>query len=128
VYSNEQLEWLDRNIGNQTKKYLPHLHGRRVVNMIPMIYFDDNSVDERPNTVDYINNGMTNFNGYKCDVGLKSLYISYDGEIMLANCFINGSIGNINDPDNIRWPTESVVCNKNLCHCTSDVNIDKQLI
>lgn len=128
VYSNEQLEWLYKNIGNQTKKYLSHLHGRRVVNMIPTVHFNDGIIDEKPNTVDYINNGMTNFNGYKCDVGLKSLYISYDGEIMLANCFINGSIGNINDPDNIRWPTESVVCNKNLCHCTSDVNIDKQLI
>ena len=128
VYSSEQLDWLDKNPGNQNKKYLEHLHGRRVVDMIPTIYFNDNTVDKKPNTVDYINSGMTNFNGYECSVGLKSLYISYDGKIMLANCFINGSIGNINDPDNIQWPVESVVCNKNLCHCTSDVNVDKRLI
>jgi organic radical activating enzyme len=128
VYSSEQLDWLDNNPGNQNTKYLEHLHGRRVVNMIPNIYFNDNTVDEKPNTVDYINSGMTNFNGYECSVGLKSLYISYDGKIMLANCFINGSIGNINDPDNIQWPVGPVVCNKNLCHCTSDVNVDKRLI
>lgn len=127
VYSVDQLKWLEINTGNQSK-FIQHLHGRRVVDMIPTVHFNDGTTDEKPNTVNYINSGMTNFYGYQCDVGLNSLFIGYDGKIMLANCFINGSIGNINDPDNINWPTSSVVCNKQLCHCTSDVNINKQLL
>jgi hypothetical protein len=35
-------------------------------------------------------------------------------------------IGDINDPDNIIWPKDSVICMKDICHCTTDVLITKQ--
>jgi hypothetical protein len=89
---------------------------------------DNNEEISPANCVDFINSGMTNFNGYSCDIGLKSLFISFDGDIFLANCMIGGSIGNINDPDNIQWPVSPVICNKDLCHCTSDVNISKRIV
>lgn len=128
-YTNEQLDWINSNTGNQTKKYLYHLTGKqRVVNMIPKIFFDDGTIDQRPNTVNYINAGMTNFNEYECEVGVKSLFINFNGDVFLANCQIHGAIGNINDPDNIKWPTMPVLCNKNLCHCTSDVEINKKIV
>jgi hypothetical protein len=87
---------------------------------------DDGTVETlNPNVVGYINSGMTNFNGYKCEVGLKEMFIDWRGKVYLGNCLINGAIGSINDPENIKWPTGPTVCNKNLCHCASDVVINK---
>ena len=124
IYTDDQLLWLQNNPG--TARFLPHLHEKiKVANINATIHLDDGTVDERPNTVDYINAGMTNFDGYTCEAGLKSMFISYRGDVYLANCSINGPIGNINQPDEIKWPTQPVVCNRQLCHCTSDVNINK---
>ena len=125
-YNSNQLEWLNANPG--TNRFLPHLHGRTVANINASIYLEDGTVDHKPNTVDYINAGLTNFNGYTCEAGLKELFIDYLGDIYIGNCMMNGSLGNINDFDNIRWPTQPVVCSKNICHCTTDVNINKKLI
>jgi len=77
------------------------------------------------NASDYVNQGMTNFNGYTCEIGLRSLCVKWDGSLYLGNCLVGGMIGNINDPENINWPTESIKCNLNLCDCSSDVNINK---
>lgn len=125
VYTVEQLEWLTANTG--TNRFLPHLHGRAVANINSTIYLEDGTIDTNPNTVDYINAGQTNFNGYVCEAGLKELFIDYLGDVYIGNCMINGSIGNINAPEDIQWPTAAVVCNKNICHCTTDVNINKRL-
>lgn len=126
VYNPAQLEWLTANPG--TNRFLPHLHGRTVANINASIYLEDGTIDNNPNTVDYINAGLTNFKGYSCEAGLKELFIDYLGDIYIGNCMINGPIGNINNPTNITWPTQPVICSKSICHCTTDVNINKKLI
>lgn len=123
-YSQSQLEWLSLHEG--TKRHLAHIPPNKFVPDInSIIHLENGTIDTDPNTVDYINKNMTRFYGYRCMVGLKSLFVDSYGEIYLANCLINGSIGNINDPSNIKWPTQSVICNKDLCQCTTDVNIEK---
>ena len=47
----------------------------------------------------YINSGQTNFKGYVCEVGLKSLFIDHSGEIFLGNCCIGGVQGHMDEPD-----------------------------
>lgn len=130
AYTQQQLDWLSSHPGVPFIDY--ELNSRRgnkpTADINASIYFNDGTIDQTPNTVDYINAGMTNFYGYTCEVGLKSLFVDWKGSIYLGNCLINGPIGNINDPDNINWPTSSVICNKNLCHCTSDVNINKHIL
>ena len=122
-YTEDQLKFFAENTRGDT--ILRHLPDHRIANINATFYFNDNTVDEQPNTVDYTNMGMTNFNGYTCEVGLKSLFVSYLGDVQLANCGIYGSIGNIDNPDNVKWPTAPIVCNKSLCHCSSDININK---
>lgn len=122
-YTEEQLKFFVDNI--RVNKNLPHLVDKRVANINATFYFNDGTEDDEPNTVDYTNMGMTNFKDYTCEVGLKSLFINYLGEIHLANCGIHGPIGNINDPENVKWPTAPTICNKTLCHCSIDVNINK---
>ena len=88
-------------------------------------YFNDGTEQFKSNASDYVNQGMTNFDGYTCEVGLKSLFVRPNGTIYLGNCLVNGKIGNITKPDKIMWPTETVKCNLDICSCSSDVNINK---
>jgi organic radical activating enzyme len=122
-YTDEQLAWFNSN---------PRKNGNvfRLSNKIILtdstFYFDDDTVEKHSNIINYVNAGMTNFYGYTCEIGLKELYIHYTGQIQLGNCSTIGEgIGYIQDVDNIRWPTEPVICNKNLCHCDTSVSINK---
>jgi organic radical activating enzyme len=87
--------------------------------------FDDGSMHDGNNVLDLINSGMTNFKGFTCDIGLKSLFVHFNGTINRGNCSVGMNIGNINEPDKINWPSGPVKCHINLCHCSSDVNISK---
>lgn len=126
VYNSEQLTWFANY--KTVRKNLNHLHNHRYPKICSDVIFDDNSIDTSPNIIDYINSNQTNFNGYECQAGLKLLYVDFLGDVYLANCGINGIIGNINDPINIQWPKDAVICNKNICHCATDVNANKKLI
>jgi organic radical activating enzyme len=125
-YTDEQLQFFIDNA--RIPRILGHLTHVKSPIITPTFYLDDGTIDSKPNTVDYINAGMTNFSGYSCEIGLKALFINYNGDVFLGNCLINGAIGNINSPENIRWPDAPVICNKDLCHCTSDVNINKRML
>jgi organic radical activating enzyme len=125
-YTSEQLQFFIDNA--RIPKTLLHLKSKSTAELGAKFYFDDGTITDTSNPVDYVNSGMTNFNGYVCEAGLKELYISYSGDIYLANCMIGDPIGNINDPENIRWPTQPIVCNRNLCHCTTDIIINKRLV
>jgi organic radical activating enzyme len=122
-YTDEQLEWFYNN--SRDNKLLTHmLPSKPVARINSTIHFDDGTIDEQPNTVEYINSGMTNFFGYTCEIGLKELKVNWMGDVTLGNCDDN-VIGYIGDPDNIKWPKSSVVCDKTICQCTSSVNINK---
>jgi organic radical activating enzyme len=123
TYTPEQEAWFENN--RIPQKHVYHLPNHNFVDLEAKFYFDDGTVDPKPNIVTLINNGQTNFNGYQCEAGLKEMFIDWRGKIYLANCQIGGAIGTINEPEKVRWPTAPVLCNKNLCHCSSDVVINK---
>lgn len=127
VYTEYQLQW-----------FIEHGHHSATTTKFPesnvtypelsaTFRFDDNTVDSNPNIVEYINKGMTNFNGYECSIGLKELFVSWSGDIYLGNCHVGGIIGNINEPSKIKWPTMPSICSKMICHCSTDVVIDKRI-
>jgi hypothetical protein len=123
-YTPEQLAWFDNN-PRQDKMNTSQVYSKKLNPGIGADFQLDTGEFERKHTVDYINRGMTNFKGYKCEIGLKSLFISWDGRIRRGNCSEGGHIGSIDDPDNIQWPDEPVTCSLNICHCTTDVEINK---
>ena len=124
-YTPDQVAWFNTNIGNHSSLILDKFLDRPVLELWADYYLDDGTVDAHGSATDYTNKGMTNFHGYVCEAGIKGLFINAQGDVNLANCEINGTIGNLNAPENIMWPTGPVVCNKNLCHCSSDVNLNK---
>lgn len=77
---------------------------------------------------EYMIAGKTNFNGWRCNAGLESLYAFADGNVYRANCLVGGVIGKIQDLENFKWPKKSIRCNVDLCHCTSDVYYTKRKI
>jgi hypothetical protein len=123
TYSSEQEQWFEDNRINQ--KVIRHLPNHNFVDLTAKFYFDDGTHVDSPNVVTLINNGQTNFNGYSCEAGLKGMFIDWRGKVYLSNCQIGGAIGTINEPEKIKWPTGPVLCNKNLCHCASDVVLNK---
>jgi organic radical activating enzyme len=123
TYSPEQEQWFEDN--RITQKVIRHLPNHNFVDLTAKFYFDDDTHVDAPNVVTLINNGQTNFNGYSCEAGLKAMFIDWRGKIYLSNCQIGGAIGTINEPEKVKWPTGPVICNKNLCHCASDVVINK---
>ena len=127
AYTKEQLEWFDTNEGTHVKfnRYGIKPNKPHVPNISSTYYLNDGEIITNPNASIWVNRNMTNFNGYTCEIGLKSLFVRPDGSIYRGNCLVGGIIGNINSPDKIQWPTEPIKCNVNLCHCSTDVNINK---
>lgn len=73
----------------------------------------------------FISNETNNWNGWKCNAGLEQIVIDFNGSIMRGWCKVGGIIGNTMDPNNIQFPTNSVVCNKTMCHCNFDIMCKK---
>ena len=126
VYTEEQLEWFEKNHGNHNERDLSHLIPPiNPVVILSNYHFDDGNIIEKANASDWVNRGYTNFNGYTCEIGKKSLFVRPNGIIYLGNCLVGGKIGNINKPEKIMWPTDNIKCNIDICSCSTDVNINK---
>ena len=61
--------------------------------------------------------------GYYCTVGINSMVVLPDGKVTLSRCeyLKNKVVGNIFDIDNIKLPTEPIIC-----HLNGDVDQNKR--
>ena len=104
VYNEEQLAWfkdVESSLGHE--KFLETDEKfQRTPDITADFVMDDNTIERGTNTLTYINSGQTNFKGYVCEVGLKSLFIDHSGEIFLGNCCIGGVQGHMDEPDEIQ--------------------------
>ena len=121
-YTAEQLEWFKENqsVGHFNKRPNIVTPGTDL-----KFYFSDGTSIVNPSIINFINQGYTNFRNHICEAGVKHLYVNWEGNVYRANCRIGGVIGNINDPDNIQWPTSPILCTQDLCSCSTDVIINK---
>lgn len=86
--------------------------------------FDDNTV-KRCNGIEIINNKQANFWGWRCNVGLDSVFIDAAGNLSRGTCRVNGTFGNILKPDDIHWPVTSAKCPYTWCGCITDILNEK---
>lgn len=127
-YTDEQLKYFETNNARGPMKpsncMLPKISAPLAATFIQK---DGNRYDEPEdiNSVDYVNQGLSNFKGWSCNAGLESLFIGANGRVQTANCTNDPQIGNINDPDNIKWPTKPTTCRLSLCHCATDMILTK---
>lgn len=64
------------------------------------------------------------FKGWRCNIGLESLMINWDGDVHRATCRVGGSLGNIYQ-GTFKQPTESILCTRQWCTCAADINVTK---
>jgi MoaA/NifB/PqqE/SkfB family radical SAM enzyme len=92
---------------------------------------DGSKLRARPET--YITTKSNNFKGWRCNMGLESIYIHYNGEIMSScgevlygadrfNVFSNTLVKDFH-PE-----LKPVVCSKNICFCETETHVSKQLL
>lgn len=123
-YTDDQLDWFSKLKSSTSDKH-KHLDKTRIEYTPVTAHMDDKTIVGISDATKYINTGMTNFKGYTCEIGIKSLLVNQAGEIWRGNCLEGGPIGHINDPDSVHWPTAAVICSYDSCTCATDVRINK---
>lgn len=69
-------------------------------------------------------NEENRWKGWSCDVGVELLSINYRGDVYKGVCRQDGKIGHFFD-QNLRFPISSTICDRNVCHCVSDIITSK---
>jgi len=127
LYTSEQKE-----IVKSLKDHYPEINylqrnGRQYTQIeesLRMQYEDETVVDL--DAIKLLNNGQVNFKDWKCYAGMEGIFIDAKGNILKATCRADGPIGNVMDPDNIKWPDQPVTCPHSWCGCVTDIKIGKQ--
>jgi hypothetical protein len=70
--------------------------------------------------------GNNFFSGWKCNVG-DAIFINPVGEMSLASCGMGGNVGHILK-DISRAGPKQITCNKEHCHCGTDIIIPKFML
>jgi len=93
-------------------------------------YLDNGTtIKARPET--YILNGWNNFKGWSCNIGLESVYIHWDGEVVgscqetLYGLDYRYNILDSNFVQNFHPDLKPIVCNQNNCFCGTETHISK---
>jgi hypothetical protein len=123
-YSQPQLDWFSKIKPSSVDKS-KHIANKKFPNAGVMLYYEDGTHSDSHNVPWLINNQLTQFTGYTCEIGLKSMYINRDGIIKRGLCEQGEIIGSLNEPDNIKWPVEPITCTAFLCQFATDVRINK---
>mgnify|MGYP001173154137 FL=1 len=132
-YTEEQLKWFKEYTSTTGIEITDELgvktyFTQKIDDRSDIHFADGEVINSYGREQELINAGKSNFKGWKCNMGLESFFIQWSGKVYLANCMQEGAIGDINKPDQIIWPTSSVICKRNRCHCASDVLITKEKI
>jgi organic radical activating enzyme len=104
---------------------------QRIINHIGAKFiYDDGTVTRYANAQTLMNQDKNRFKGWRCNIGIESLFVHYHGAVQRGNCPVGNPlfIGNVNDFDAISWPTDPVICTQDHCICTTDIAVSKKKI
>jgi hypothetical protein len=74
-----------------------------------------------------VKDNKNRFQGWQCDAGLDGMFINSNGDMFRGTCLQGGKIGNIQD-DTFTLPQNSIICDKRICECVTDVYYSKKNI
>jgi len=78
--------------------------------------------------LDLIYNNLVDFEGMKCAIGQKYLYIDYRGDAYPSACTLKlpeTKLGNIYDKTLKQFPNNKITCPFTACMCGMDLMIEK---
>ena len=93
----------------------------KVATVKPNCIIDDNDM---LHANDVIKHKLNQFKGWKCNAGLESLMINWDGDVHRATCRVGGSLGNIYN-NTFEVPQEAITCSRKFCTCAADIPLTK---
>lgn len=125
-YTDKQLDILTSlpsippKIDNSTRKVLT----------AASFHYNDNSFTDWGSAQLLMNEGKNRFLGWRCNIGIESLFVHFHGNIQRGNCSVGNPvfIGNVNDFNNINWPSAPVICTQVECQCSTDIYVSKKKI
>lgn len=107
-YSKQELEFFDNFI---TKNKWQNIK----------LHLPDEQIEL--NTDDLKSKNLNSWQGWKCYIGIDSIYVQHTGEVFRGNCMQGESIGKIGEK--LNWPTEPITCPLKWCTCKSDMVVRK---
>lgn len=77
--------------------------------------------------VDLIIKNENHWKDWNCNAGLELIYIDYKGDVFRGTCKEGGKITNIHLNEPFEFPSKAIMCNKETCHCLTDIMTTKYL-
>lgn len=75
---------------------------------------------------DTMSSGRNSWKGWMCNIGIEALSVDEKGMVSSgSSCFPTLSHGNMQDPENIEFPTSGRICEFDWCGCIADVENTK---
>jgi MoaA/NifB/PqqE/SkfB family radical SAM enzyme len=132
IYNSEQKQYLSQTV-KRKPGFFYHLFNNKLDNKKFTVTHDTGHVEKISyNTI--IVNDWNHFKGWECNLGIDSIFIDYTGKIS-GTCgeFLYGldSYYNLHDLDfsnKFKPAIQSVICTKEGCYCSPEVNLKKKKI
>lgn len=124
-YSLEELEFIKKNYRIKNEKGGPLPRRVPVGQKREMVVYDNGIIGEFCQSKIAAENNNT-FKGWECDIGLKSLQISYNGLLEASGCNVR-CLGNWATGE-YTFPTDSIICPRDICTCGFDIPIPKRRV
>lgn len=107
-YSKDELKYLDN--------YIPRNNWQNI-----KLHCTNKQLEL--NTDELKAKNLNTWQGWKCYIGIDSLYVQHTGEIFRGNCMQGAPIGKIGEK--LNWPSDPIVCPIKWCTCNSDMVVRK---
>lgn len=86
-----------------------------------------NNLQQNSSAHRFIADGTNNWKGWDCWAGVEQIVVDFDGTVLVGWCRVGGPLGQMQNPESIRWPNKPIKCNKGFCHCNFDIMCTKVL-
>lgn len=131
-YAIRRIRWTegDHNIFDDLKyegKDLEWILSQEATVKPNTVIFNKNSEPIYIHSNDIIKQHLNQFNGWKCNAGIESLMINWDGEVYRATCRVGGSLGNIYRGA-FTEQLQAITCTRDWCTCAADIPLTKEKI
>ena len=86
-----------------------------------------NNLKEATSAQRFIGDGTNNWQGWDCWAGVEQIIVDFNGSVWRGWCRVGGPLGYIQNPAQVKFPTDPIRCNKSYCHCNFDIMCKKVL-
>lgn len=124
-YTEAQLAWFS-DTGSATPDHSVDLPDAR--HWVPVLRDSLSGEAVWSNTETMVNTNTNNFLGWDCYIGIDTLHINSDGEVLSdVGCMQGQRIGNWlhDDLSTLRWPVNTTLCMIDDCWCANDLRARK---